>query len=128
MRFFAALGIIALYRLIWSKIAVKKTAEPIHMSRFEDDPRQLEMEAELRSLREMANMLSTELETQPQGCRARQPNQRRRLMHDYEVFAVFFLLENLILLVVTLAFLGAAFWNIKRNVRESERERQIRHA
>ncbi len=60
--FFALIGVIALYRYLWTKIAqsgsVRKTAEP--MRREAEEPRELELETELRSLREMADMLALE--------------------------------------------------------------------
>ena len=60
--FFASVGIVAIYRYLWSKIAQTgsnyKAAEP--PQKEAEVTRDLELEAELRSLREMAEMLALE--------------------------------------------------------------------
>ena len=60
--FFAAIGIVALYWYLWKKIAQNNSrpnaAEPPRTEAV--DPRDLELETELRSLREMAEMLALE--------------------------------------------------------------------
>lgn len=60
--FFALIGIIALYRYLWSKIAQSDSGRnmPEPMRRDAGEPRELELETELRSLREMADMLALE--------------------------------------------------------------------
>ena len=60
--FFAVIGIIALYRYLWTKIAQSdsRPTSPEPRRVEQEESRELELEAELRSLREMAEMLAME--------------------------------------------------------------------
>ena len=60
--FLALIGIIALYRYLWVKIAQSdsRPSAPEPRRVEQEESRELELEAELRSLREMAEMLALE--------------------------------------------------------------------
>ncbi|MDE0022731.1 MAG: hypothetical protein OXT69_15280 [Candidatus Poribacteria bacterium] len=60
--FFASVGIVAIYRYLWNKIAQTGSNynAPEPPQKEAEVTRDLELEAELRSLREMAEMLALE--------------------------------------------------------------------